>query len=224
MADDAAVAAGVTVTVSSGDAGVTNTIGSPATDPADLGRGHHHLPVPMPRRGSAGSTTPAYGLGGQQHQLASARAASTRTGQTVDVVAPGDLNWALCYRRSRRNTRTASTSPESRLGRATGGTSESAPLTAGVAALVIQAYAKAHGGTDPTPAVVKQIIEPTAEDIDAPGRPTGGGTARRLCRRAGGRVLPGPSHQADRPRPAQERRPSSTPSVPRARRRASPRR
>jgi hypothetical protein len=56
-----------------------------------------------------------------------------------------------------------------------GGTSQSAPLTAGVAALVIQAYEKTHHGTAPTPAQVKQLLASNTDDIGAPADQQGSG-------------------------------------------------
>jgi subtilisin family serine protease len=174
-ANDAAVAAGTTVTVSSGDAGVTSTIGTPSTDPNVI---------------SAGASTTYRldaqdGYGGARFDLTRgwlndnissfSSSGFEQDGQTVDIVAPGELNWALC------STDTAVYEDCTNLAgapspvEATGGTSESAPLTAGVAALVIQAYRETHGGATPSPALVKQLIVSNTDDIGAPADQQGTG-------------------------------------------------
>jgi hypothetical protein len=100
-------------------------------------------------------------------------------GNTVDLVAPGDLNWVVCSTSS-QFVDPASGVCTNENGDASpfwlsGGTSESSPLTAGAAADVIQAYASTHGGTDPSPALVRQILISTATDVDAPAEQQGAG-------------------------------------------------
>jgi len=173
-ANDAAVAAGTTVTVSSGDAGVTSTIGTPATDPNVISAGATTTYRIDLQTGYGGAQFP--GIKGYLSNDVSSFSSGgfEQDGRTLDVVAPGELNWALC------STDVAMYGDcTNYYGKGTpvlpfGGTSESAPLTAGVAALVIQAYAKTHG-TDPTPRQVKQIIASTSDDLDSPAEQQGAG-------------------------------------------------
>lgn len=175
MADDAAVKAGVTVTVSSGDAGVTNTIGSPATDPKVISAGASTTYRAYAQTGIGGITTP--GVKGWINNNISGLSSGgfTQDGSTVDAVAPGDLNWALCTPDPAKFAACTNFAGNPASVELSGGTSESAPLTAGVAALVIQAYARSHHGHHPSPAVVKRIIVSTAQNIDAPGEQQGAG-------------------------------------------------
>jgi hypothetical protein len=186
-ADNAAIADGVTVTVSSGDAGVPSTLGSPGTDPNVISAGATTSLRTFEQTGYAASRLTGINNDGDylENNIAdfSSSGFAEEGGNTVDLVAPGDANWIDCSTNpiyasdcaSRQNT--PAPSPIS----LEGGTSESAPLTAGAAADVIQAYAQTHNGADPTPALIKQILLSTTTDINAPAEQQGAGLLNVLA-------------------------------------------
>ena len=172
--DDAAVALGATVVVSSGDSSPSSTIGTPATDPnviataattdlrtyaiANFGQ------ADMFARGWLNDNISPFSSGGFDAY-----------GNTVDVSAPGDSSFASCS----LNLRAFFACSNFR-GKGTGveffnGTSESSPWIAGVAALIYQAYRKTHHGRSPSPALVKRIIMSTATNLGAPATEQGAG-------------------------------------------------
>jgi hypothetical protein len=174
MFDDAAFAAGITVVVSSGDSGPTSTIGSPATDPnvisaaattdlrsyamSDYGQ------ADMFTKGWLNNSIAPFSSGGFDAY-----------GNTVDVAAPGDSSFASCSTNLRFFPECASFRGKALGIELFGGTSESSPWTAGIAALIDQAYRKTHGGSPPPPSFVKQIIMSTATNLGAPAYEQGAG-------------------------------------------------
>ena len=179
-ANDAAVAAGVTVVVSSGDSGVSGTVSSPATDP---------LVIAVGATNTLRLTAQAYGydswINNDITPLSSGGTAPNN--RVVDLVAPGYGGEAAC-------SPAGSDCPTNTLTEAFGGTSESCPLVAGAVADVIQAYADTHNGVKPTPALIKQIITGTAQDVGAPADQQGAGlldvyAAVRAAQQAPGTTL-----------------------------------
>jgi hypothetical protein len=160
-ANDAAVAAGVTVVVSSGDSGVSGTVSSPATDP---------LVIAVGGTNTLRLLSQAYGFRDwTDNNITPLSSGGTApNNRVVDLVAPGYSGEAAC-------SPTGSDCPTNTQTEAFGGTSQSCPLVAGAVADVIQAYADSHQGTKPTPALIKQILTGTAQDIAAPADEQGAG-------------------------------------------------
>jgi hypothetical protein len=168
-ANDAVIAMGTTVVASSGDEGFDNTLIAPADDPNVIAAGGTN---------TLREIAQAYGFQGwendQMTTLSSTGVGQPFTspslpGKVTDLVASGYGGEAAC------SQLVPAGCPTNTLTEAFGGTSESAPFIAGGAADVIQAYRDTHGGTSPTPALVKQILTGTATDIDAPAGEQGAG-------------------------------------------------
>jgi len=178
QADDAAVAAGVTVVVAAGDAGSTNTIASPASDPNLISVGATTVLRWYAQMNFGGFFNPAVGNGRWiDNNIAGLSSGGfTQAGNTVNLVAPGDTDWSICSPDPVLYPGCNADVGGSDVGLTWGnGTSESAPLTAAAAADVIQAYAEAHGGADPSPALVKQILVSSASDTRSPADEQGAG-------------------------------------------------
>jgi hypothetical protein len=161
-ADEAAVAAGVTVVESSGDSGDSGTVIAAADDPAVIAAGavDNFRLVAMAHD---------YSSYVSNNMAALSSGGTAPTGKVVDLVAPGYFGGeAACADGS-------GGCPPNYPTESMRGTSESAPLIAGAAADVIQAYRATHDGASPTPALVKEILTSTATDIDSPADQQGAG-------------------------------------------------
>jgi hypothetical protein len=180
LADKAAVAAGVTVVASTGDAGTTGTTGSPATEPFVISAGASTDFQSYIQTGGAGEQL-GNGTFLSNNISGLSSGGTSQQGRVPDVVAPGDLGWALCTPNLALYTECTNDGTAPSPIQQFGGTSQASPETAGEAALVIEAYRSTHHGASPTPALVKQLITGTATDLDTPAYEQGSGLINSLA-------------------------------------------
>jgi hypothetical protein len=179
LVNKAAVAAGSTVVASTGDSGSGSTMGTGSTDPWVIGAGASTiLRSYMQLNQDASNLSNGRWRSNQVSSLSSS--GISQTNRVMDLMAPGDLGWALCSNAldSQGNPQYQScfdnTGHQSQIEQF-GGTSEASPLTAGAAALVIQAYRQAHDGASPSPARVRRILDSGAKVESLPADEQGAG-------------------------------------------------
>ena len=209
--NDAAIAAGTTVTAASGDSGITNTVASPASDPRVISVGASTTFRFYAQTNYAAARYFASTGWLDDNVSAISSSGFTESNGTVAWLLPGDLGFASCSTNVDIYEGCSSLDSNPSPVELSGGTSESAPLTAGAAALVIQAYRQTHEGSTPSPAIVKEILTSTATDLGLPATRARIRPAEYLQGGAAGRVgqdtEPGREHLAGFAQPAQLLRP-----------------
>jgi hypothetical protein len=180
LANDAAVAQGVGVVAASGDEGTANTVGTPASDPNIIAAGATTQFRSYAQNVAAGIQLGSGNWASNNISSFSSAGVTNKGNKAVDVVAGGDLGWSDCSSALAADSSQIYADCTDDDGNPAnfdwiGGTSESSPLTAGEAALVIQAYRSTHNNVRPSPQLVKQIIMSTANDLGYPSQEQGAG-------------------------------------------------
>lgn len=178
LANEAAAAAGVVVVAPTGDTGPTNdgNLYSPGGGPGVIDVGETTAFQFYRQTDQNGPNVGSRGWVDNNISSQSGSGVEEFDPRTLDVVAPGDTAWGLCSTNTTKYFACTDpdngSSPGITAGPSTGVASSE---VAGVAALVMQAYAKTHNGTLPSASLVKQIIDSTATDLGAPADQQGAG-------------------------------------------------
>jgi hypothetical protein len=180
--NDAAVRSGITVTQGTNDSGATEGPTTPATDPKVI-----DTAATTNFRAYAQTQSYAFQFANQNPRSWLNDNISSISGggfsqlaDTPDVSAPGEADWALCTPNVAIYEECTDFKGDPSPLQQFGGVSQSTPLTAGAAALVIEAYRSTHHGHTPSPALVKQILLSTANDLGIPTQEQGTGEVDAL--------------------------------------------
>ncbi|HZS91606.1 MAG TPA: S8 family serine peptidase [Chloroflexota bacterium] len=169
LADQAAIAAGVTVVAADGNEGPgQSTISSPANAPGVIAVG---ASTQYRNFGQTGFLA-RFGFTTSDNIASFTSRGPTTDGRPrPDLVAPGAFSWALF---PTKHSEESPDHPPYNVG-TFGGTSQATPVVAGAAALVISAFRRAHGGVSPSPALVRAILMSSAHDLGYPAFDQGSG-------------------------------------------------